>query len=102
MKYIQTYRKKPIEVEAVQISKDAIDEILEWGDGKIELLEQDWEYVKLEIDTATGCHCASTGDFLVKGVDGNIYAIPRETFYKLYETDDENSSKNHEDGLISW
>lgn len=102
MKYIKTYRKKPIKVEAVKISKDAIDEILEWGEDKINLISDEDDEIVVEIETMTGSHNAVSGDYIIKGIDGNFYAVPQETFCNLYEIENKNSSENYNDCIISW
>ena len=106
MSIVKTYRKRPIEVEAVQITADAVDEIVDWGEGKIFILsapddsDQDGE-VKVEIQTNTGSHVASTPDYIVKGIDGNFYAVPYRTFLELYEGVDSNSNTDG-DCTITW
>lgn len=106
MSKVKTYRKRPIEVEAVQITADAVDEIVEWGEGKILILsapddyDQDGE-VEVEVETATGSHVASTPDYIVKGIDGNFYAVPYRTFLELYDGVDSNSNINS-DCTITW
>ena len=103
MKYIQTYRKKPIEVEAVQISKNSLKEILEWGNGHIKALSNDDGDVFLNVITDSGRHFAYVGDFIVKGIDGNFYAVPYQTFNELYEGVTENfSAKDNDNCIITW
>lgn len=108
MKCVKTYRKKPIEVEAVQITDDAIGEIIEWGEGKISIISTSYDSeqngkVEVEVETATGSHVASTPDYIVKGIDGNFYAVPYQTFKELYEDVIENSSaKDNDNCTITW
>ena len=101
---MKTYRKKPIEVEAVQISKNGLKEILEWGDGHIEALSNDDEDdVFLNVITDSGRHFAYVGDFIVKGIDGTFYAVPYQTFKELYEDVTENfSAKDNDNCIITW
>ena len=108
MSNVKTYRKRPIEVEAVQITANAVDEIVEWGEGKISIIsapddsDQDGE-VEVEVETATGSHVASTPDYIVKGIDGNFYAVPYQTFKELYEDVTENfSTKDNDNCTITW
>lgn len=108
MSNIKTYRKRPIEVEAIQIKADTITDILEWGEGKISIISDiDDRDVEVEIETGTGTHTASTSDWIIKGVDGNFYAVPYSTFYGLYEKAkdenfSENDSKDNDDCVITW
>lgn len=90
---VPKYRKKPILVEAVQITVENLPLILGWGEGYI-----DTEYnigydvrkytVRVTITTTTGRHTATEGDWIVKGVNGQFYAMPDETFQTLYEPED--------------
>lgn len=54
-------RKKPVEVDAV---------------GPIE--------ERVEIDTREGTIVAEPGDFVIRGVEGEIYPIGAEIFYSTY------------------
>lgn len=101
MSKVKTYRKRPIEVKAVQITADAVDEIVEWGDGMIEVISNDDDECCLKITTDTGEHFADGGDFIVKGIDGNFYAVPYRTFLELYEGVDSNSNTDS-DCTITW
>ena len=101
---IKRYKKKPVEVEAVQIkdlyNKDIVAEIVEWGNGRI---QSDVYYNMdpvLKIITSSGHHYASTGDWIIKGIDGNFYATTDENFQSLYEPDDSDTGCSN--GIITW
>ena len=87
------YRKKPIVVEAIQISQDTLPEIISWGKGSIDYgtsfdssgFTSYHEFCTVTINTSTGTHDAFSGDWIVKGVDGQFYAMPDKTFRQLYE-----------------
>ena len=81
---MKKYRKKPVEVEAIQ-----------W-DGKSETLDKLFDFCKprhvftkngavLIIETLEGNHNALLGDFIIKGVKGECYPCKNEIFHLTYE-----------------
>lgn len=90
---VPKYRKKPILVEAVQIRLENLPLLMTWGEGYIET-EHEIGYdigkysIRVTITTTTGQHTATEGDWVVKGVNGQFYAMPDETFQTLYEPED--------------
>lgn len=85
MSFIKKYRKRPIEVEAVQILSTTASTIRDWVDSDYITVKDIGGSVVVEIITSTGSHMATNGDWLIKGIDGNFYAVTDETFRKLYE-----------------
>ena len=87
------YRKKPVEIEAVQF----------WGfraeDGQVDLDERpDWlvsefghkviffqDVDSLVIQTLEGEMKARVGDFIIKGVSGELYPCKPDIFEKTYD-----------------
>lgn len=78
------YRKKPVIIDAIV-----------W-DGKIESLEalepyetpsveQDLGCTDLVIPTLEGNHTARVGDYIIKGVKGELYPCKAEIFALTYE-----------------
>lgn len=97
---IPKYRKKPIVVEAMQVSSSNFSKIIAWGGGRITNNIDDgcgfsmairYTYCILTIKTSTGTHTASEGDWIVKGINGEFYAMPDDTFKELYEPADGNT-----------
>jgi len=58
---LELYRKKPVVVHAVELSKD------------------------VAIETLEGTMQGKAGDFLIKGVEGEIYPCKRSIFLATYE-----------------
>jgi len=91
------YTKKPVVVEAWELkpSADCIyamlyiigDEAYKEPDGSI------------KIKTLEGVMTASTGDFIIKGVNGEFYPCKPDVFHKTYERHDVkmNDSNNKSD-----
>lgn len=80
------YRKKPVEVEAIQWRGDNFQEIktfagdcvfLEDGELVIKTLE-DGKYGKAK-------HVASKYDFTIKGIQGEFYFCKPDIFFQTYE-----------------
>lgn len=93
------YRKKPVVIEAFQYDGDLIDSkgnyyVPEWaaeahhngimfyGCG----LDDEGEYVEdLFIKTLEGTHHVSVGDYVIKGVKGELYPCKPDIFEETYE-----------------
>ena len=86
------YRKKPIIIEAFELFEDFMQigtnckGVPEWGisaydDGIIYFDDKDECYIK----TLEGDHHASVGDFIIRGVHGELYPCKPDIFAKTYE-----------------
>ncbi len=92
------FRKKPIEIEAVQWTGDNHREMFNFLGGKDEEYIQatgvnfyiDWNKVNggLIIKTLEGEHIASIGDWIIKGVQGEYYPCKPDIFETTYEVVD--------------
>jgi len=93
---IKKFIKKPVEIEAIQLTKDNIIEVFNFLDGanyketkSSEELE-DFSKMKLkqgyiEIETLEGIMKASFGDYIIKGVKGEFYPCKPDIFQETYE-----------------
>lgn len=106
---IPKYRKKPIVVEAMQVSMSNFSKIIDWGNGRITNNIGDvigfsrpigYVYCILTIKTSTGTHTAGEGDWIVKGINGEFYAMPNDTFKELYEPVNDTADENIP--VIDW
>ena len=79
-----TYRKVPIEVEAFELTSTC--ERPEWAK-KVELVAaEDGIYVTHAfIDTLEGRMRADLGDFIVKGINNELYPVKPDIFAKTFE-----------------
>ena len=77
------FRKKPVVIEAMQLSERSIDEIACWA--KITRYECDDGLAQLRIPTLEGMMIASNGDWIIKGVNGEFYPCKPDIFEKTYE-----------------
>lgn len=86
------YRKKPIEVEAFQLG---IDYIPDWFMDKVTTNDivlhgksSGFEHqndINADIKTLEGIMHANFGDFIIRGVNGEIYPCKPDIFEKTYE-----------------
>lgn len=91
------YRKKPVVIEAFQYDGD-----LKGSDGKyyvpewavkafeektmfFDEMDSDSPPTELFIKTLEGVHHASVGDYIIRGVDGELYPCKPGIFEKTYE-----------------
>lgn len=93
---IKKYVKKLVEIEAIQLKEDNIIEVFDFLDGanyketkSAEELE-DFSQMMLkqgyiEIETLEGIMKTSFGDYIIKGVKGELYPCKPDIFEATYE-----------------
>jgi hypothetical protein len=93
------YRKKPVVIDAVQLIKNNVEEVVQfikepymirvvWLDkANIYKDKQDDKYTSpgIWIKTLEGEYLAREGDYIIKGVDGEYYPCKPDIFEKTYE-----------------
>lgn len=94
---IGKYRKKPVEIDAVQWTGNNLFEIVSFINSKkpdiTSLIASDrWdEYIKLvqrnglKITTLEGDMSADIGDYIIKGIMGEFYPCKPDIFVLTYE-----------------
>lgn len=99
---VKKYLKKPIMVEALEFDGSNLDEVKKFVEERKRKsdrlsIEKDHifegEYVMI-LPNGQGIGFKK-GDFIVQGVDGSIYPVHKGTFWKVYETLDD-------DKYLSW
>ena len=93
---IKKYIKKPVQIEAIQLTKDNIIEVFifldetnyketksaeELEDFSQMMLKQGY----IEIETLEGIMKANFGDYIIKGVKGEFYPCKPDIFIATYE-----------------
>ena len=78
---IQSYRKKPVVIEALQLSLFNSEEVEEFVGGDLGIHPEGG----LVIATLEGAMRASIGDWIIKGVNGEFYPCKPDIFEKTYE-----------------
>ncbi len=80
---ISKYRKKPVVIEAVQLTDDIKKnkEVAKWCGGI------SWAYGSkaIEIKTLEGTMKAQVGDYIIKGIKGEFYPCKPDIFAATYE-----------------
>ena len=80
---IRKYIKKPIVIEAVQWTGDNRKEIFDFCTLSYFNTDFETQELKLMIQTLEGPMQASTGDYVIKGIQGEFYACKPDIFKLL-------------------
>lgn len=87
------YRKKPVEVEAFKFYVDAFPDWFTNAVTENKVILRNCNYGKYSIDearceikTLEGTMVANGGDYIIKGIKGELYPCKSEIFEATYET----------------
>lgn len=80
------FRKKPVVIEAVQWTGDNVEEMAEHLEGALLgnlgfIIEQ----APFIISTLEGDHKANVGDWIIRGIKGELYPCKPDIFEQTYE-----------------
>ena len=91
----QKYRKKPVVIEAMEVTDVSKQDVAAWifdGGGDVEVLSP---YIMrqggidsthaFQVKTLEGFMWAKYGDYIIKGVNGEFYPCKPDIFAKTYE-----------------
>lgn len=82
------FRKKPVEIEAVQFQDDSESLIKLQDELGLDPLKVDYaipDEPVLKIETLEGTMAGQVGDYIIKGVNGEFYPCKPDIFVKTYE-----------------
>lgn len=80
------YRKKPVEIEAVQLTWQTWNEVCELiGEFPSGMRRVYLERIGLLIPTLEGAMRANQDDWIIRGVNGELYPCKPDIFEKTYE-----------------
>ncbi len=82
------YRKKPVVVEAVQLTEENLLEVKDCCNGELVPNAETSGYA-LYISTLEGIMCADINDYIIRGVEGEFYPCKPDIFEKTYEVVEE-------------
>ena len=86
---VKKYRKKPVEIEAMQLTDENVDDVAEWCGEKAAPSLVPWAgrglKEVLNIFTLEGKMQADCGDYIIKGVQGEFYPCKPDIFAATYE-----------------
>jgi hypothetical protein len=77
------YLKKPIPIEARQITLESIDDLIEWSNASVSR-RPDGTASGMMVWTLEGTMTGKMGDYLCKGIRGEFYFCDREIFQESY------------------
>lgn len=91
------YRKKPVIIDAIQWTGENLKEIIAFTGLNESASEWTWQELKevvakegLKIFTLEGVMLATIGDFIIKGVQGEVYPCKLDIFEQTYEQINDN------------
>lgn len=88
------YRKKPVVVDAVKFedTAEALATISDLASDKLIVVSYRSRPLTMSIPTEEGVMTATEGDYIIKGVNGEIYPCKADIFAQTYEVVPEISS----------
>lgn len=98
---VKKYRKKPVTIEAIQLTRHNACEIAEWGGENVfvvYIVGERFDHEKaINIRTLEGVMEANPGDYIIKGVQGEFYPCKPDIFAATYEvpTNNETAADEH-------
>lgn len=78
------YRKKPVVIEAFELTTENFNTVLEWCGGEAFTPDR-LKDVAIDIKTLEGVMRANLGDYIIKGVQGEFYPCKPDIFKATYE-----------------
>ena len=79
------YRKKPVTIEAMQLTRHNVHEVAEWCGADLGHTFGSTEPDALNINTLEGTMAAYIGDYIIRGVQGEFYPCKPDIFAATYE-----------------
>ena len=79
------YRKKPVEIEAMQLTADNACEVLTFCNESGDIVASKEADGTISIKTLEGTMTASIGDYVIKGVKGEFYLCKPDIFEATYD-----------------
>lgn len=85
---MKKYRKKPVEITALQYTDETRQQIIDWCNCQHSSIDDDgceYELENLRINTLEGTMMANKGDYIIQGVQGEFYPCKPDIFEATYE-----------------
>lgn len=82
------YRKKPVVIEAMQLTKKNVTEVMTWVGEDATAVAQTFDE-GINISTKEGVMLARYGDYIIRGVHGEHYPCKPDIFEQTYESMEE-------------
>ena len=88
---MQKFVKKPVVIEAIQYNGENIEAIEDFVGKKLSTVMSSDVDVKLIIPTLEGYMKASKGDYIIKGIKGELYPCKPDVFKSTYNVVEDNN-----------
>ena len=79
------YRKKPVEIEAIQWTGENRKEVFEFCSKMYIHYIPGSDVPELRVQTLEGSMIASIGDYIIKGIKGEFYPCKPDIFHLTYD-----------------
>lgn len=79
------YRKKTVVIDALQWTGKNYEEIYRFTDGRIFSAYYRNKNVQIAVPTVRGTVVAHEGDYIIRGIHGELMLCPKDLFDKTYE-----------------
>lgn len=93
---IRKARKKPVEIEFIQYIGSNKQELYDWSNEVIHLAYESSDTYVLVVNTLEGTMTVNLNDYIVKGVNGEFYAVKPDVFEKTYDILESNKHKEND------
>lgn len=93
------YRKKPVVVEAIQLTNKNLLEAKEWCNGELVPNAETSGY-DLYISTLEGIMHVDINDYIIQGVEGEFYPCKPDIFEKTYEVASQQSQLDDNQKIV--
>jgi hypothetical protein len=84
-----TFRKRPVKIEARELTVDTADQVARWCAGRVEREAKPSDITDVRtivrIPTLEGVMTATLGDWVIRGVQGEFYPCKPNIFTTTYE-----------------
>ena len=87
---MEKYRKRPVVIEAIQFvsdDSDVIAKICKFSENTVSINYNDPDNPVMYIHTLEGIMQANVGDYIIKGVNGEVYPCKPDIFQETYTED---------------
>lgn len=79
------YKKKPVVIDAIQFTGNNNDDIIEFLGDDRQKITWSWDKKVILIPTLEGVVGCSLGNWIIRGVNGELYPCRDDIFRKTYD-----------------
>ncbi len=79
------YRKKPVEIEAIRWTGENINEVYAFAEAHTDVPALTVQDGNVAVETLEGTMRAEAGDWIIRGVHGELYPIKPDIFEETYD-----------------